>query len=89
MKLNFSLFLRHQKVSNVLSVGAKYKLAAASVQRLLSHHEGSLVPAEVGGGAVLGHVALLRLLDLLVLLLDPVGSDLQHQTLQGEERTLT
>lgn len=48
-----------------------------------SHHEGGHVSAEVGRRAVLCHVAFLRLLNLLLLLLDPVGSDLEHQTLQG------
>lgn len=37
---------------------------------------------ETGGGAMLGHVRLLGGCDVLRLLYDPVGGDLQHQTLQ-------
>lgn len=48
------------------------------------HHEGGLVSTHVGGGAVLGHVGFLRRLDILLLLLDPVGGDLKHQTLRDK-----
>lgn len=52
------------------------------------HHEGGLVSTHVWGGAVLGHVGFLRCLDILLLLLDPVGGNLKHQTLRdGDHKT--
>lgn len=48
----------------------------------LSDHERRLISPQAGGGAVLGHVGLLGGGDVLLLLLDPAGGDLQHQTLQ-------
>lgn len=56
--------------------------ARGSETAVSSHHEGGLVSAEVGGGAVLRHVVRLRLLDVLLLLLEPAGGDLKHQALQ-------
>lgn len=55
-------------------------------QWVISHHEGGLVAVKTGGGAVLGHVRLLGGCDVLRLLRDPVGGDLEHQTLR-EGRT--
>lgn len=53
---------------------------------LPSHHQGSLVAAQVGGGALLGHVGLFGHLGFLLLLFNPVESDLQDQTLQEVTR---
>lgn len=49
---------------------------------VIGHHESGLVAVETRGGAVLGHVCLLGGRDVLGFLRDPVGGNLQHQTLQ-------
>lgn len=51
-----------------------------------SHHQGSLVAVHVRGGALLGHVGLFGRLNFLLLLLNPVKSNLQDQTLQEVTR---
>lgn len=50
-----------------------------------SNRKGSQVSAEVRRWAVLSQVGLLRCCDVCLLLLEPVGGDVQHQTLQEDE----
>lgn len=50
-----------------------------------SNREGSHVSAEVRRWAVLSQIGLLCCCDVFLLLLDPVGGDVQHQTLQGDK----
>lgn len=52
--------------------------------RFFFYHQSRLVSAQVGVGALLRHVRLFGGCDFVSFLLQPVSSDLQHQTLQGE-----
>lgn len=51
---------------------------------LFFYHQSCLVSAQVGVGTLLRHVRLFGGCDFVSFLLQPVSSDLQHQTLQGE-----
>ena len=73
--------------SRLISHTFTLKESISSISTLTaSHHEGGHVSVEVGGRTRLRHVRLLRLHDVLLLLLDPAGGDLQHQTLQEDKR---
>lgn len=57
-------------------------MLGAGVPAASAHHETGLISAQVWGRAALSHVGLLRCGDVLLLLLDPVRSNLEHQALQ-------